>query len=39
VVGLLATLALALLLGARRLKLADSFRRPILFVSLLERPG
>jgi hypothetical protein len=39
VVGLLATLGLALLLGARRLKLADFFRGPILFVSLLERPG
>jgi hypothetical protein len=38
-VGLLATLALALLLAARRLELADSMRRPMLFVSLLERPG
>ena len=39
VVGLLATLALALLLAARRLELADSMRRPLLFVSLLARPG
>jgi hypothetical protein len=39
VVGLLATFALALLLGARRLKRAESFRRPVLFVSPLERPG
>jgi hypothetical protein len=39
VVALPSTLALALLVGARRIKLADFFRRPILFVSLLERPG